>query len=221
MTNSPDFLLTEEEHSVLCGALLTDAHLQKRGKSYRMRICHKKEHKSLVDFQYKKLQRLCETTQPPKETLKNWEFTLSSGFYLKAYHDLFYQKVDGSQKYVKVITPELLEFLPKTPEFLAVAWCCDGHARNDCYSGRFVLHSFTKEELELFVAWLEEHFGIKSKVQPHNTKKGNYFQVIFSAKSESFPRFASTIEPVVKQIPDLVYKLNEVRKAKARSTSND
>jgi hypothetical protein len=222
MINDPGFTLQNDEKSVIFGCLLTDGTLQKRGNSFRMRVSHCTKHRSLVQWQYERLKRLCETTQPPKVVNNGAavEFYTSSALYLSQIHSLFYEAhettgKDGKKtvKFVKTITPELIAALPKTPEFLALVWCCDGSARTDCYAGRLALHCFCRESQQLFVDWLFTTYGIEATVVRH-TYESQQYQVSIPAKS--FSKFVEIVEPVISQIPALRYKLNEIRKTRSK-----
>lgn len=222
MINDPGFEPTELEKSVLYGTLLTDGTLSKRGNSYRMRVSHCTEHRSLVEWQHQRLIRLCKTTQPPVLANKgrSVEFYTASALYLSKIHSLFYepQEVTGEDgkkrvKYVKVLTPALIADLPTTPEFLALVWCADGSARSDCYAGRLALHCFSRDSQQLFVDWLYTAYGVEAKVVVH-TYQSKQHQV--SIPATSFSKFVKIVEPVIVQIPELRYKLNEIRRSRAK-----
>jgi hypothetical protein len=205
--------LSTTERSVLIGSLLGDGCLQKRGlNSYRYRVSQSLEQKSYVEWKYAKLKRLCPTTQPPKQVTDKKgfvtvEFYTSSGEYLKDSFELFY-KQSPTGKFVKTITPELIEKMPMDPLLLSVWYMDDGSARNDCYAGNLATHSFSLQENHLLQDDLKK-WGIDSNISKHSKRSGQYYLYI---PSRCFPRFVEIIEPTVREIPSMVYKLNEVRK---------
>lgn len=203
--------LTVEEDAVIHGTLLGDAHLQKRGEgSYRLKIDHSIDQKEYVQWKYRQLKRLCETTQGPTTTTqKGYEFYTSSGKYLKRYHDLYYKEVKTGEKvkYVKTITEELIKVLPMHPLVLATFFMDDGDARNDCYAGKIATQGFSKEGSELLCSYLAK-WGIAGRVVVHTEKSGQFY-ITLPATPGAFAKLVDIIAPIVKEIPDMVYKLNE------------
>lgn len=200
------------------GKLLGDAHLQKRGNSFRLKIEHGIEQKNYVLWTYKKLRRCCQTTQPPKPvTSKKGDqpkgtvnitivFYTSSGVWLKKYHDLFYKQilVNGKIKYVKKITEELIKNLPMHPMVLAAWYMDDGNLRDDCFSGKLATQGFeTKEEHELLCKYLAK-WNIIGKVNKHTTASQQYY---INLPVETFHLLVNEIEQYVEEIPDMIYKI--------------
>jgi len=205
--------LSDLERAVLMGSLLGDGTLQKRGvSSFRFRVQQSIQQKSYVEWKYTKLKRLCQTTQPPKEVISKKgfirvEFYTSSGLYLKDFFELFYKKrPDGT--FVKTITPELIENLPLDPRVLAVWFLDDGSVPNDCYSGKIATHSFSLEGHHLLENYLEK-WDLKCSIVKHSGQSGQYY---FSIPAKSFSKLVQIIEPTVREIPAMVYKLNEINK---------
>ncbi len=207
--------LSDTERAILMGSILGDGTLQKRGlNSFRHRVSHSISQKSYVEWKYGKLTRLCQTTQPPKEVTNkkgyvSVEFDTSSGDYLKELFDLFYKK-SSSDKFVKTITPELIEKLPLDPILLAVWFMDDGSARNDCYAGNLATQCFSLEEHHLLKDYLKK-WDLDCNIVKHSNKKKKKTYYLYLPR-KSFPKFVSIIESTVKEIPDMIYKLNEDRK---------
>lgn len=212
MKKTNSYILSTTEKSILMGSLLGDACLQKRGiSSFRYRVSQSLKQKSYVEWKYAKLKRLCQTTQPPKEVTDKKgfvtvEFYTSSGDYLKDYFELFY-KQSPKKNFVKTITPELIEKMPMDPILLAVWFMDDGSTRNDCYAGQLATQSFSLEENVLLKDYLKK-WGLDCNISKHTKKSGQYYLYI---PSTSFSKFVEIIEPTVREIPEMVYKLNEVR----------
>nr|AAA67801.1 site-specific DNA endonuclease I-CpaII [Lobochlamys segnis]ALO21061.1 putative LAGLIDADG homing endonuclease [Lobochlamys segnis] len=211
--------LTDDEKALIAGTLLGDAHIQKRGDSYRLKIAHGLDHEELVVWKYNRLIRLCQTTQPPRvETystkLKSGVlpqgvvFYTSSGKYLKETYDLFYkQTADGRR--VKTITQELIDSLPKHPLVLAAFFMDDGSVRSDCYSGKIATPGFAgKEESQLLCNYLHS-WDVQANVVAHKKANNQYY---IGLPAKTFGRFINIIEPYVREVPALCYKLNESRK---------
>lgn len=222
--------LTVEERALIMGTLLGDAHLQKRGpKSYRLKvdsvkfpkeISHAIDQAGLVLWKYRKLQRLCQLTQPPKETTdkkgyKGLEFYTSSGVYLAEFHELFYEyrKAPTGEKtvYVKRVTQKLVDNLPIHPTVLATFFMDDGSVRNDCYAGKIATQGFPLEDCHLLTQYLDKCGVTGSKVVPHTKKSGQYY-LSLPAKSGTFEKLISIVEPIIREVPGMIYKLNEARK---------
>ena len=210
--------LTMEESALIMGTLLGDAHIQKRGaNSYRLKIDHSVDQADLVKWKYSKLQRLCQTTQPPKETIdtkgfKGLEFYTSSGVYLLKFHELFYEprKAKGSDKtvYVKRVTKKLVDNLPNHPLVLATFFMDDGSVRNDCYAGKIATQGFPLEDCHFLTEFLDK-CGVKgSQIVPH-TKKGGQYYLSLPARSGTFGKLVEYVEPIVREVPGMIYKLNE------------
>jgi hypothetical protein len=211
---SQEFLpLSEEEKALIMGTLLGDAHLQKRGNSFRLKITHGINQKSYVYWKHKKLERLCLTTQAPKvETDKKGfqfvTFYTSSGKWLTEMYNLFYIKKDENSRPVKTITKKLIDSLPMHPMVLAVLFMDDGSVRNDCFSGKIATQGFTKEESHLLCEYLKK-WGIEGKVVAHKVSKNQYY---ISLPRLTFNMLVSAIRPIVQEIPEMSYKLNDLNK---------
>ncbi len=202
--------LSDMERAILMGSILGDGTLQKRGeKSFRHRVSHSIFQKSYVEWKYTKLNRLCQTTQPPKEvtTKKGFvsvEFYTASGDFLKEFFELFYKELPTGN-FVKTITPELIEKLPLDPILLAVWFMDDGSARSDCYAANLATQCFSLEEHHLLKDYLKK-WDINCNIVKHSKKSGQYYLYI---PRQAFPRLVEIIEPTVSEIPDMVYKLKK------------
>jgi hypothetical protein len=199
---------TEEELALIMGTLLGDAHLNKRGESYRVKIAHGIDQKAYVLWKREKLARLCTTTQPPKEVTDNKGyktvyFYTSSGKQYKEIFHLFYKK--KGDKFVKTITPELIERLSMHPMVLAAFFMDDGSVRNDCYAGKLHTQCFSFEENQLLCSYLKK-WGIEGNVVFHKESEDQYY---IGLPAETFGTLVKIIEPIVNQIPDMIYKLND------------
>lgn len=201
-------VLTEDERALIMGTLLGDAHLQKRKNSYRLKIAHGVNQKEYVFWKHKKLKNVCKTTRPPKTVTSNKGFTTvyfytSSGLWLEEFHRLFYKK--KGNRYVKTITPELIESLPMNPLVLAMFFMDDGSVRNDCKAGKLATQCFSKTENLLLCSYFQK-WNIECNVVFHLERKNQYYITIPAA---TFGNLVAVIAPIVREIPDMVYKLND------------
>jgi hypothetical protein len=211
--------LTETEESVLLGTLLGDGHLQKKGPtSSRLKIGHSIKQQGYVMWKYNKLKRLCQTVKPPEITDgENPEigFYTSGGKYLDGYHKLLYKPVEEKTKdnkikirYVKTITQELIDRLPVNPIVLAVLYMDDGSPRTDSYAARISTQAFSLEENNLLVQYFEK-CGISGVKVVYHDKAREIYCLYIPATNNVFANFISYIEPIVREVPELAYKLNE------------
>lgn len=204
--------LTENEEALILGTLLGDAHIQKRGRSYRLKIAHGIDQLEYVEWKYKNLQRLCNPDGKPKQSLiKNQygvvHFYLRSGLYLEPYHELFYTEKErnkGELRPTKVITRNLIDHLPMNPITLATFFMDDGSVRNDCAGAKLATQCYSLEENHLLNEYLGK-WGIPCQVVAHKKSKNQYY---LSIPAKYFRILREHIEPMVKEIPHMDYKLN-------------
>lgn len=213
MINYNNYVLTNEEKAVLMGGLLGDEIIVRRGESYRYRVHHSLDQKEYVDWKRAKLSNICQTTQPPRQVPKKetpyilYEFYTSSGKYLKELHELFYKKNEKGQ-FKRTITQDLINSLPVDPLILAVWFLDDGSVRNDCYAGKIATQGFSREESELLCDYLRK-FDVNCYAVKHTVKSQQWY---ITVPAHTFGNLMKLIEPFVKEIPSMEYKLNESRR---------
>lgn len=204
--------LTENEKALILGTLLGDAHIQKRGNSYRLKIAHGIDQLEYVEWKYKNLQRLCKPGVRPIQSLMQNKygvvhFYLRSGLYLEPYHKLFYTEKErnkGELRPTKVITRNLIDYLPMNPITLATFFMDDGSVRHDCAGAKLATQCYSLEENHLLNEYLGK-WGIHCQVVAHIKKKNQYY---LSIPAKYFRILREHIEPIVKEIPHMDYKLN-------------
>jgi len=211
--------LTNEEKAVLIGGILGDEIIVKRDGSYRYRVQHSSGQAEYVHWKRRKLKSKCTRTQPPKNypttreggdskgRYEVTEFYTDSGMYLKEIHDLLYKKLPNG-RYRRTITKETIDHLPVDPLVIAVWYMDDGSIRNDCYAGKISTQGFTYEENELLCDYLRK-FNIDCHVVKHTEVSHQWYITI---PAHTFGQLISTIEPFVREVPSMIYKLNELRK---------
>jgi len=200
--------LTKEEKAVLIGGILGDEIIVKRGDSYRSRVQHSSRQAEYVHWKYSKLKGKCTRTQPPTNYSNRGryeviEFYTDSGTYLKEIYDLLY-KILPNGRYKRTITKETIEQLPVDPLIVAVWFMDDGSIRNDCYAGKISTQGFTYEENELLCDYLRK-FNIDCHVVKHTEVSHQWYITI---PAHTFGQLISTIEPFVREVPSMIYKLN-------------
>lgn len=221
------FSLKKKANAILFGSLLGDGTIGRRGpNSYRLAIGHCLKQRQLVMYKFKYLCPLCRTTRGPfvettykklkgNKDLKSYaslKFESTTCKFLGKYFHLFYkatQLPNGETKYVKMITRELLEALPKSPFVVAILFLDDGTVRSDAYSGKLALQCYSKYELLLFQKWLVDVHQLETVLLCSNVEKQQYY---LSIPAKSFGKLAKMVELVVKDVPSMSYKLNEIRK---------
>jgi len=204
--------LTADEEALIIGTLLGDAHIQKRGRSYRLKVEHSMQQSEYVEWKYKKLQRLCNPGTGPKQSQFKGEypqmhFYTRSGLWLEPYHEMFYtmkERNKGELRPTKVITRDLIERLPMNPITLAALFMDDGSVRNDCAGAKLATQCYSLDENHLLNEYLGK-WGIHCQVVAHIKSKKQYY---LSIPSKSFRVLREIIEPIVNEIPDMNYKLN-------------
>lgn len=202
--------MNDEDKALLEGILLGDGHIQKRIESYRYKIAQGVDQKEYLYWKYNRLKKFCTRTQGPKlyEDQKMYRFDLDSGIYLKELYHRFY-KIQPEGNYKKVITQELIDSLSVNPILLAALFMDDGSIRNDVYSGKLATQGFSKEENQLLCDFMQSKHGIDCHVVTHIEIKNQYYTTIPVA---GFPTLVSLIEPFVREIPDMCYKITRSNK---------
>lgn len=226
--------LSSQEEAILLGTLLGDGHIRKRKTSYQTKIQHCLKQEDYVWWKYEKLKSCCfDHTRPTQILTKqngiHFTFYLKSGFYLKKYHDLFYQpyvwqslsqeelansclatkdekKKKPKIRYKKTITKALIDFLPKNPLILAVWFMDDGHCRTNAFSGKLGTYAFSKDEQMLLQHYIFSTFDIKTNIVLASRLKNQYYLSI-PAKKKNFEKFVALIKSTVSEIPSMEYKI--------------
>lgn len=215
--------LTPVEKAMMFGTLLGDGHMRENAGRVRLKIEHATRYSGFVKWKYQKLKRLCPTTSPPYRATdaKTFLFSTSETPKYCFVHRLFYKAKWDSKKnkvrYVKMITQELLDSLPVDPLLLAVWFMDDATARNDAYSGKLYTMGFGPDGTQLLRDYIQDAYGLDTNVIWNNRAKN---QKCLSITAKVFPKFIDLIRPHVLEVPELTYKLNEVRRAQSKYTKN-
>jgi hypothetical protein len=212
-------VFTPTEKAVICGTLLGDGHLNRRGpNSFRLKIEHGRNQREYCQWKRQQLRRLCQRNKDVSTVFRSNKppsclFYTDSNLAYRPIHEHFYtyrENSKGTLTYVKTITPELIAALPNDPMVLACFYMDDGSVRNDAYSGKFATQSFSELEHLLLQSYVFESFGVRLEIVRHSSTKEQYY---FSIPAAEFSNFVDVVSPIIRQVPTMVYKLNDARRA--------
>ena len=192
--------MTDRQRNIVLGLLLGDGHLEKNGKSVRLRIDQGLSHvdyarwlhNELVDFIPSKPRIVKQRDKRTKKVYARLHFSTYSCDEFKGWRDIFYE----DRK--KVIPANIADML-KSDISLAVWLMDDGYKRNDCAAIRLNTDAFSFDEQVKLAQCLQKNFKIKS----HIHKKGKWFN-IYLPKGEA-KKFCGLIKPYI--LPSFRYKL--------------
>lgn len=179
--------LTKKQQEIVVGSLLGDGHLAKTTRGYAFRVNHGLLQKEYVDWKYKELASL--TNSSPDTGINHYYFRTVSHSYFDRMRKMFYV---GDRKIVPKSIKKLI-----TPLMLAVWFMDDGTREGN--QARLNTQSFTKKENELLSKALETKLGIITSLN----RDRKYFRLRIS--DESMDNFRKIISPAI--IPSMRYKL--------------
>lgn len=212
-------VFTPTENAVIYGTLLGDGHLNRRGpNSFRLKIEHGLNQREYCQWKRQQLIRLCQRNRDVSTTLRSNRpstclFYTDSNLAYKLIHEHFYtyrENSRGISTYVKTITPALIRALPNDPMVLACFYMDDGSVRKDAYSGKFATQGFSEAEHLLLQSYVFESFNVRLEIVRHSSLKEQYY---FSIPAAEFPNFVDVVSPIIRQVPTMVYKLNDACRA--------
>lgn len=189
-------MITERQRDIIIGTLLGDGHLEKRGDSVRLAVCHSEKRLSYITWKYNELRTLV------SESIKHYSYTdprtgRTYGFYIfkTVAHPFFgelYREFyrDG----VKVVPRRIKEML--TPLALAVWYMDDGSLSK----GAPILNTqaYSVQDQFLLCAALRKYHIVANI----NRDRGRHRIRIVKRCAQ---RFAEIIRPYV--LPEFMYKL--------------
>lgn len=204
--------LTKRQREIIVGTLLGDGHLEAlpNKRVYRLKIEHSIKQKEYVDWLWSEFKEW--VSSPPRERTKmvtlpqgtryksaSYGFTTYSHGALRFYAHQFYSK-EG-----KKIIPKLIDRL-FTPLSLAVWFMDDGSWKSNKHH-TFIFHTFgyARAELERLALALKKRFSIMAGL--HKQKK-KYWRVY--VYSDSADHFRQIIEPYMRGIQSMSYKLGNI-----------
>lgn len=199
-------IISAEQHQLLIGSILGDAHVQYNGKNCRIVFEQSAKQFQYLNWKYSILKPLC--TQQGIVRFKVLD-KRTNLFYQKVrfrtithncfnqYHELFY--LDN----VKIIQNKLINHL-NSELALAVWYLDDGTLRTDCKAFRIHTNSFSLDEIAILQKIVFHNFGIISKI--HKQKKS--FNLYIGSKNDQSQIFCDIIRSlIVSKIPTMAYKL--------------
>lgn len=202
MINDTKVQLTKEQEQVLIGALLGDACMEKNGKHFRIKFDHSINQEQYLLWKYEKLESfsttplVCNAFDPRTEKYySHARFNTKSIEIFDKFYQMFYS--DNKKR-----VPENIENIFMSPIALAVWYLDDGAKRTDCNALRIHTNCYSKSEQEALIRMLQKNFGIDTRL--HKVHNEEY--VIYIPSEES-KKFCKIINPIVKEIPSMRYKL--------------
>ena len=193
--------VTKEEHNILVGTILGDAHVRKLKQESRIEFAHSVAQKEYLFWKYEKLRKWCGTApnlvkfrdQRYKKEYLQWRFrTLTYGVF-SDFRKMFYR---GNIK----VVPKNISKILTSPLSLAVWFMDDGGRRNDSYGLFLNTLSFTKPEHEILQKCLRKNFGIETRI--HWISDGHRLYI----PSDYAKRFCSIVNSHI--LDTLRYKLS-------------
>lgn len=179
--------LTQQQKEFLVGTLLGDGCLMRTTRGYCLRIHHGVKQKNYVEWKYKVMESLVNTS--PKLCYRGYYFRTVSNSVFNEYRKMFYK---GKFKKVPKNLRDLL-----TPLGLAVWIMDDGSRDKGCV--RISTHNFSYSDHLKLQEILEAKFRIKSSIQKAKDKFWLWI------RSESTPVLVGLVTPYF--LPSLLYKL--------------
>lgn len=194
--------LNFEQDQLIIGTLLGDACVEKNGTNCRIKFDHSVAQEQYLLWKHNKLANVA-TKMRSSDVLDSRTgkiyshvlFNTKSNEIFNRYRELFYR---GGKK---VVPKRVVDYL-KSPIALATWYLDDGAKRTDCNALRIHTNSYSRDEQLILVEMLHANFGLKVKL--HKVKNEEYVIYISSSEAKQFCRI---IEPVVREIPCMKYKL--------------
>ena len=200
--------------SLIIGSTLGDSHIEKRNNGVGCRVIFEQSNRNveyLMHF-FKVLSRsgYCSTKKPKLKTRITRYNTVLHYYRINSYtfnsfnwiHDLFYTKEPCSNKFVKRISPALIDYI--NPVCLAYWFMDDGsRTKNAC---RIATCNFSLSDCYLLSEGLNKKFNLNTSVQICRTTSSNkkYYQIYIPVKD--MPIFNELIAPHI--ITSMKYKLS-------------
>lgn len=203
--------LNDFQRALVVGKLLGDGHLETsdNGRTYRLKIEHSLKQKAYVDWLYNRFKAW--VNQAPKIRIRRvllpqgtYATQQSYGFTTYAHGAYrFYGRQFYDVKGKKVIPKFIGKLL--TPTALAIWYLDDGSSKSNRHR-TFIIHTHGYEYKELQrVQNALIKLGIQSSLHKQNRATRIYWRVY--VLSDSAEKFAEMIQPIMRDIPQMAYKL--------------
>lgn len=168
--------LSDQQKQLIIGTMLGDGCLEKNGRFSRLRVQHKFDHKSYVEWKAKVLKPFL--LKPPykvsivdkrtSKTYSSYKFDTLSSVIFDQYRQLFY----NNNK--KVISKNISKYL-KTNLAFSVWYMDDGFNRKDCKGSYLNTQSFSEKENILLQSIIYKNYRIKSTIHWAGGRPRIYF----------------------------------------------
>lgn len=197
--------ISDLQNSICIGHVLGDGYLYKDG---RLQVEQALKNKNYVQWSYAILSTIASGNISTASRIhpKTNKISYSCRFYTKKVfqeiESLFYTQTENGRK--KIIPADLKDLLD--PYVLAV-WFMDdgGKAQNTPRAAYINVSCFTCKQHTQIQKALLDVFGLKVTIQ----KAGGNKQYNLYIPAGSYTLFHTLVYPIVKQVPDLMYKLVE------------
>lgn len=206
--------LYDRQREIIVGTLLGDGHLESRdnGRIYRLRVEHSINQKEYVDWMYNELHGLAHAAPRIKEQdifppqggkfrFHGYGFTTFSLGLLRFYGQQFYR---NGRKVVPRLISKLL-----SPTALAIWYLDDGSFKSNKHQ-TYIIHTYgyAKSDLRKVQKALLKRFDIETNLHRQRKNKKIYWRIYIVSRSAE--KFRKLVEPIIKHIPSMGYKLGNV-----------
>lgn len=208
--------LTQPQIDLIIGTLLGDGNLQTytNGLTWRYRALHAREHEEYLNHKYDVLRNLISQPEPTPgdvydertgQTYFRNYFNTTVHPAFKVIADAFYKFDSNSNKWVKVIPSNIIEFL--TPNALAYFHQDDGCLKWKGHSNamRICTENFTLQEVQLLQACIYQLYNIQTSLNKKTLSDGTVGYRIYIPEGSS-TAYRKVIEPYL--IKCMCYKVS-------------
>jgi len=200
-----DLKLSKRQRELIVGLLLGDGHLetQNGGRTYRLKVEHGSAQREYLEWLAKEFQEwlLSGWYEKRKGEKLVYGFTTVSHPAFRFYDAQFYQ--NGKKR-----IPSLIKKL-MSPLSLAIWFLDDGSAKSSKHRS-FVIHSlgYNRKDLELVQEALR-HFGIETALHKQRNNSLRLYVPYEGARI-----IANFVQPILKEVPVLAYKVENIKPKK-------
>ena len=210
--------LNDFQRELIVGKLLGDGHLETsdNGRTYRLKIEHSLKQKAYVDWlcdQFKAWVNQAPKIRARRVLLPQGTYTTQQSYGFTTYaHGAF--RFYGRQFYTaerKKIIPKLIGKL-LTPAAIAVWYLDDGSFKSNRHR-TFIIHAhgYERKELQRVQNTLMK-LGVQISLHRQNRATKTYWRIYIL--SDSAEKFAEMIRSIVRDIPQMAYKLGNRKNKK-------
>jgi hypothetical protein len=195
-----DVELNSNQRQMVMGSLLGDGTITKSGAYSCSHSVKQKEYfdrkmKILYNLHSNCSQKYTQSHVLFKNDAESLHFTTGCNKYLYELRKIYYP--NGNKIFPYEYLKDNLE-----ADGLAYWYMDDGGLRKKRYPV-FYIYGYSRKEAELFIAFFDEKFGIKTRLYAHNLEKEQYILFVQNVSAHSF---LNLIRPHI--IPSMLYKVD-------------